>query len=206
MSITNDLTRKAVKLAFAGHWQEAISLNKQIVQLKPKNIAALNRLARAYTEIGEINKAKKTYQQTLEIDRYNPVALKNLDKLSLIKKTNKLNKNTTKPLGIFIDEAGKTKTVKAIRLGQKNILVQLAAGDQLEIEPKKRLISLSFHHDYVGSLPEDLSFRLIGLIKKGNQYAAFVKSAEKNNLTVFLRETFQSEKTSQTVSFPVSIN
>lgn len=201
MTINNHLTKQAVKKALQGDWEEAIKLNKQILRNHTRDIGALNRLARSFVETDQIEKAKKTYRRTLKIDRYNPIALRKLDKLQFQKSLKTHSSQQVLPQ-TFLEEPGKTKTTKTIRPASTVILAQINAGEKLEITPKKRLVSLSFKKQYLGSLPEDISFRLIKLIKTGNQYTAFVKSVEKNSLTIFLKEVLQSPKNKNIISFP----
>jgi len=48
----------------------------------PKDISTLNRLGRAFWEINEIEKANKTYKKVISIDPFNPIANKNLKRLT----------------------------------------------------------------------------------------------------------------------------
>lgn len=201
MSIDPSLVRSAVNKALKGKWQDAVEINQSILEKNPKNVATLNRLAKAYFELGNLKNAKATYKKVLEVERYNPIALKNLKKIESLKSTPSPSLNNQPRESLFLEEPGKTKSVKLIRLGDKEVLTQISPGDVLKIEPKKRLISLSnSENDYVGSLPEVVSFRLIKLIKNGNRYQALAKSASENQVVVFLKETYQSPK-SPTASF-----
>ncbi|MBU0619043.1 tetratricopeptide repeat protein [Patescibacteria group bacterium] len=200
-AVFKDLTQKAVKAALTGQWEEAVKLNQQILQQVPANTEALNRLARALVETNQALQAKQIYKKVLQIDKYNPIALKNLQRLELAQgnrhKAALLNSSQS-----FLEEPGKTKTTKLVRLGSIQTLAELSSGNSLEIVPKKRLITLHFKKNYIGSLPEDLSFRLIKLIKRGNQYTALVKAITKNDLTVFLQEIRQDSKNINIISFP----
>ncbi len=73
-----DLTTQAVSAALNNHWPEAIKLNLTLLKENPENVEALNRLARAYKENGEIKLSQKTYRKVLTLDHFNPIAQKNL--------------------------------------------------------------------------------------------------------------------------------
>ncbi|KKS16227.1 MAG: hypothetical protein UU74_C0046G0011, partial [Candidatus Woesebacteria bacterium GW2011_GWA1_41_7] len=56
----------AVSLALSGKWDEAITVNLDILKSDPQDTGALCRLARAYYELGEISKAQDTTNKILE--------------------------------------------------------------------------------------------------------------------------------------------
>jgi tetratricopeptide (TPR) repeat protein len=82
-----NLTKKAVEAALNCDWERAIDYNTAIIRQDPQNIQAINRLARAYLETGQKQQAKELCEEVLKIDKYNPIALKNL---SLIPNTSLL--------------------------------------------------------------------------------------------------------------------
>src|SRR4030043_707293 len=78
-------SQEAIALAMQSRWQEAITVNQSIIDLFPTDIDAYNRLGRAYTELGEFAKAKDAYSRTIELDPYNSIAKRNLQRLSLLR-------------------------------------------------------------------------------------------------------------------------
>src|SRR3989338_4300800 len=74
-------SENAIQAALRGKWTEAVDLNAAILRENPNELEALNRLARAYAELGEIAKADSTYRKVLVLDKYNPIAIKNLKRL-----------------------------------------------------------------------------------------------------------------------------
>ena len=58
--MNNSLAQQAIQKALSGNWDEALELNKEILDSDPNNTDALNRTARAYAELGKIELAKKT--------------------------------------------------------------------------------------------------------------------------------------------------
>ena len=77
-----DPAQKAVAAALSGNWEDAIRLNEDLIALNPNDIDALNRLAKAYAECGQVELAKKTSNKVLELDPFNPIAQKCVNKWS----------------------------------------------------------------------------------------------------------------------------
>lgn len=200
----DDLEKQAVQAAIKGSWTKAVTLNQQLIKEDPKNIAALNRLARAYWELGKIDNAQKTYKKVLKIDPYNSIATKNFQRLTKRRKKGK-QKKITYTSNLFLEEPGKTKTVKLVRLASAEVLSELNSGQAVKLTPKKRAISVTTEDNtYLGSLPDDLSLRLIKMIKGGNRYQSLIKAVERQHLEIFIREIFRSKRFHNLPSFPPS--
>ncbi len=206
-----DLHRKAIDAALNCNWEKAENLNKQIIKDEPKNVACLNRLARALFELGKYQQAKKIYQIVLELDPYNSIAQKNLKKAATFKKNvlktdgmgKQLNAQTTviSP-ALFLEEAGVTKIVNLIKVAEPQRLSRLYPGWTVKLVTKNRGISVTDENDnYLGVLADDTSHLLLKLIKGGNKYAALIKSVKPNGVTLLIRETFRSKKFRNQPSF-----
>lgn len=192
--------QKAIDLALAQKWNEAISVNEEILGFDEKNIDALNRIAYALVKTGKIEKAKKTYRKIITLDRYNYIAQKNLEKISSISKSDKtrstasLKKNSLSPTQ-FLEEPGKTKTVNLINLAPASILAKIDIGDEVYLYPKKHSIEVRTEtKTYLGALADDISFRLLKFIKAGNDYRTCIKNIQKKLVTVFIREVMRGKK------------
>ena len=196
----------AIRAAINQNWEKAIEINKKIIKENKKNIAALNRLAHAYYQTGETKKASETYKQVLEIDNFNPIANKNIKRLNKAKRIKPNNKkksiNFYNSGSMFLEEPGKTKLVSLVRLAQPSILAQTNPAQPVILEPKKRTISIIDENEtYLGTIPEDLSIKLIKFIKGGNQYQAFVKNVDHQKLEIFIKETNRGKKFTNDPSF-----
>lgn len=204
--MTADIEEQAIKAALNQNWLKAVEINKKILKINSKNVPALNRLGRAFWELGKVEEANRTYKKVIEIDPFNPIANKNFKRLAKKsqKKSIKNLKNDFIHSGkVFLEEPGKTKLVRLTRLSSPDILSELSSGDPIFFLIKKRLISvIDINKNYLGSIPEDLSQKLIKLIKGGNQYQGFVKSIDHQKLEVFIRETIRSKKFANIPSFP----
>src|SRR6267154_5921900 len=77
-------TDLAVKQAQQGQWEDAVATNKSILGIFPTEPEALNRLGKAYSELGQYTEARDAYSQTLKYSPDNAIAKKNLDRLSLL--------------------------------------------------------------------------------------------------------------------------
>lgn len=201
--MTATLEEQAIKAALNQNWEKAIEINKEIIKEKPQNVAALNRIGRAYWELGKIEEAAKSYKKVIKIEPFNPIANKNIQRLGKNKNIKASKNNGVTSANIFLEEPGKTKLVKITRLASPSILSQSDNGDEVFFIIKKRLISvIDNNKNYLGALPEDLSQKLIRFIKGGNQYQAFVKNVDRQLMEIIIREVIRSKKFTETPSFP----
>lgn len=197
------LAQKAVTYALAGNWKEAVLLNKQILKENPQDVDALNRLARAFSELGNIQIAKKTSEKVLKFDPFNKIAVKALGRWKGIRKIEGTSKSISNPEA-FLEEPGKTKLVSLLYLGDSSLISKLDCGDEVKLTPHSHRVNIITQEGkYLGRLPDDLSARLRRLINAGNSYQVLVKSIGPNDVKVFIREVFRGQKSADTSSFPV---
>lgn len=208
-----DSKKLAIEAALRQDWDTAVKINETLLKENPIDVEALNRLAFALMEKGELTRAKKYYKKILALDSYNPIAIKNLGKLVNIRprafkkklESTPLNNNNYSPIDVanlFLEEIGKTKVVKLKNLAENHIISQLKPGDEVVLSVKRRGVSVfDQNNTYLGVLPDDVAHRLVQFIKYGNQYQAFAKSIEKNSLTVFIREVKRSARIKNQPSF-----
>jgi tetratricopeptide (TPR) repeat protein len=192
--------QKAIKAAKDQDWQTAIESNVSLLELKPEDISALNRLGAAYLQVGDTKKAQAAFERALVVDQSNKLARKNLERIK--------NKQATHVPSFspesFIEEPGKTKSVELYRLAGKDVLDTLSVGQLCKLQPKNRYVSVLVNDIYVGALPEDLSFRLTKLLNTGNVYSCRIRSTNGNSCAVHLRELERSPKNRDLSSFPVN--
>ncbi len=190
----------AIRASKNADWATAVEINEQILEQNPQDIPALNRKGVALLQLEKKSAAKKVFQEVLKLEKTNKIAQKFLDKLK--KKQQILAPSFSQQQ--FIEEPGKTKTMQLHRLAGKKTLEQLHVGEETELKPKSRYISVEVNDNYVGSLPEDLSFRLTKLMKSGNTFRCWIQSVHDNQCSVFIKETFRSKKNKNTNSFCIS--
>lgn len=104
-----------------------------------------------------------------------------------------------------MEEPGKTKVIPLVGLGLKTIILELNIGDPIKLIARKHVIAVYDQAKrYLGKIPDDLSLRLIKLIKTGNEYQAVVKAVGPKALTIFVKESKRSKKNIHLPSFPFS--
>jgi tetratricopeptide (TPR) repeat protein len=195
----HDLQDKAIRSALSGDWEAAVEFNLEILSENPQNITALNRLGRAYTELGQKEAAGDAYEQVLKIDKYDTIATKNL-KLLPHQKTNM----ASVPLANedFIELPGITKSTTLIKVASRDILLGLVCKQCLTLVPRTRLVAVNTQDKVcIGCLPDDLSLKLLGLMKNGYEYSACLKGASDNTATIFIRETKRPKRPSAGATF-----
>jgi len=198
----DELAQKAIEYALDGNWKEAVNINLQIIKKNPENTDALNRLARAYSELGKFSLAKKYSKKVLAIDPTNSIARKCLDKWSRLKSGEVYKSSPTTP-DIFLEEPGKTKVISLIHLGDPKILAKLDSGDEVKLSTHSHKVSvITIDGKYIGRLPDDISARIKRFVSLGNEYQVFIKSIEKNEAKVFIKEVKRSKKCKNSPSFP----
>jgi len=196
-----DLAQEAIDLALAGNWDKALKVNKIILEENPKDIEALNRLARAYAELGRIAQARKTSKEILTIDPFNTIANKALEKWKGLKHGETYKSGPSRPQS-FLEEPGKTKIISLLHPGAPDLIAKLDSGDQVKLNTHSHKVAVCTKDGkYVGKLPDDLSARLRKLIKFGNEYEAYVKSVNKKEVKIFIRETKRVPKLVDIPSF-----
>lgn len=211
MTSTADTTlvTQAVSAALAGDWNTALSINQQLLTVNPGDLEALNRIARAYSELGDFPKARETYSQVLELDKYNSIATKNLKKLKLLSEKKVKNSSLSSPTNnhsaqpsSFLEEPGKTKVVQLVNPAEPTVLSGISEGDSVLLAPRGRRITITTSEGlYLGCLPDDLSRFMQILIKGGNKYEAFARMVKPTSLSVFIRELHRSKRFGNRPSF-----
>lgn len=197
----DDQTNNAIDAALKCDWQKAIDINSHLLKSEPNDLDCLNRLGKAYLENGDNKKASLYFRKVLKIDKYNPIAQKNLARASDTKTTKK-SSGATKSQATFLEEPGKTKLIALVNVAPASILLKQDNADCLTLSPKRHTVVVEdADGNYLGALPDDMGHRLGVLIKGGNKYEATVKSVSKSSLVVFLRELERSKKFHNTPSF-----
>ena len=202
------LATEAITAALSSRWQEAAKINEKIVSSHKNDVEALNRLALAYNCLGHSKKAEKVYKKVLEIDPFNIIAIKNLQKLA--KGSGNGNGHTinsssafaTNLSQVFFYEPGKTKLVSLLNLAPPQVLATINCGDEVLLNPKNHAITISNNQGiYLGAFPDDFAHRLLSLIATGYRYQTFVKSITTKQLSIFIRETQRAIKFAGQPSF-----
>ncbi len=197
-------SKEAIDLAMQGQWANAVAANKSIIGDFPDDVDAYNRLGRAYIELGEYSQAKEAYQKTVELDPYNAIAKKNLQRLSYLKETasSEAESHKVEPQH-FIEEIGKAGVVSLYDLAPKEILAKMVAGDSVYLKIGGPSLKVeNSRGEYLGQVDLKHAQRLIKLMEGGNKYIAAVVSSNENTMTVIIREVYQTPSQVGRLSFP----
>jgi tetratricopeptide (TPR) repeat protein len=195
---------KAIALAMQSRWEEAVAVNKSIIELFPNDVDAYNRLGKALTELGRYAEAEEAYKRVLNIAPNNAIAKRNLDRLSHLREAKQGPKDRQGlDLSLFIEEMGKSAVVDLLYPAPEEVLTRMAAGERvcLKVEGQK-LIVVDRDSEYLGEIEPKLGLRLIKLMEGGNRYQAVIASLGKDGGRVIIKETFQHPSQAGRPSFP----
>lgn len=203
------LEQNAVDAAVNLQWKDAIEFNKKILELDKSNLAAYLRLGFAYLQTSNIKEAKKNYRKALKLQPKNNVALENLERIQILEKKGvkkaRIESTILSPQ-LFIEVLGKTKAVTLVNPGQKNVLAKLTIGQEVNLKIKRRKLEARTKDDeYIGTLPDDISTRLICFIKAKSVYKTYIKEANLRRVVVFIKEELKGKSVANHVSFSVNI-
>jgi hypothetical protein len=206
--LKRQLSEQAIAAATAAEWQEAVEINKRILELGADSEAE-NRLARAYWELGELSSAREHYQAALALDPTNRIAERNINRLRMLmaeagKKTVAAQKGSKAPVSIFVEETGKTGFAHLVDLATPKQLAQVNPGDAVELAADGPRLAAKSNGKHIGYVEPRVAARLLKLIAEGNKYAAGVTSLGDKDVRIIIRETFQDPANYGKVSFPTA--
>jgi tetratricopeptide (TPR) repeat protein len=199
------LENQAIDAAISSNWDTAVLMNKEILKLAPSDMDACLRLGYAYLQLNDLKAAKKFYKEALKVQPKHNIALENLERIEVLqskKKTTSVSTVKYDP-NLFLEVPGKTRTITLVNLGQKEDVAGLRIGEELFLKEKKRRLEVRSHeNEYIGSLPDDISKRLLYFIKEGSEYKTYIKDIDLTEVIVFVKEIMKGHKVRQYPSFP----
>jgi hypothetical protein len=196
---------EAVQLAIEARWDDAVALNRQILDKFGPDEEATNRLGKALTELGRLDEAKDAYEQTLRINPLNQIARKNAAKLNtLLQAEERIGVGAVKvDLNLFVEEMGKT-VVTSVESEDGELSARIAAGDVAELhEAGDGILIETVRGVRVGTLEPKLARRLLKFLQGGNRYQAGITAVEGRTARVIIRETYQDPRFAGKPSFPM---
>ncbi len=198
---------QAIRLAMENQWNKAVEANQSILELFPKDVESHNRLGRSLTELGRYQDALAAYQRSMELDKSNLIAKRNIRRLTDLIANMDLARSA-KPEAvdprIFISEEGKTGILKFARIVDQMALDEVTLGEQVDLSVEGRaLYASTVSGQRIGMVEPRASQRLIDLINGGNRYQAAIMSTDlEGRVKIFVREAFRHESQAGKVSFP----
>ncbi len=200
--------QQAQQLAADGAWEEAVALNREILEGASNDVQALNRLGKALSELRRYGESYAAYSRAAELDPANQIAKRNLQRLEPLKDQSDEaaaaeRRRTQARQSMFIEEIGKTRLTELLGLAPNETLAHMNSGDAVELRVEdKQLVVYSEDGLRLGHLEPRLAQRLIALIAGGNRYGAAVTAVEPGMLRVILREIYQHPSQAGRLSFP----
>jgi hypothetical protein len=196
---------EAVQLAIAGKWDDAVKLNKFIVESFGGDEETQNRLGKALSELGKLKDAKAAYEVALKINPMNSIAKKNAARLNtLLHQKEGLKVGGTKvDLNLFVEEMGKT-VITLVEGSSPDICSKVAAGDIAELKiDGDGIVAETSRGVRLGTLEAKLARRLIKFMRGGNKYQGGVTACEGSTVKLIVRETYQDPKFAGKPSFAI---
>ena len=187
---------EAIELALANRWPEAVQVNRGIMDRFGPDEDTLNRLGKAYTELGQLNDATEAYKGTLKMNPVNPIAVKNLSKLQAMRGGQPVPTSKAKvDVDAFIEETGKTSLTALHVHGEADPCSKVAGGDPVKLIVAGDTMNVETARGvHLGHLDHALGRRLIKFLEGGNRYSGAVATCEGGAVKIIVRETYQDPK------------
>jgi len=195
-------TREAIALAMDSKWDEAIAVNRELIQASPDNLDAYNRLGKALLEAGDPKGARAAFGRSLAVDPTNTIARKNLDRLA---SGNNATGGGTLSHKMFIGDPGKSAQVSLLACASDTNGPYIAPGAPIELRVAGA--NLAVFNDaghYVGTVPPQLGHRLRCMMEAGNRYGGAIVGSNGQSVRVLLHERYQDPSQRSKISFPAS--
>jgi tetratricopeptide (TPR) repeat protein len=195
----------AVQLAIAGKWDDAVKLNKFIIDSFGADEETQNRLGKALAELGKLKDAKAAYEAALKLNPMNSIAKRNAARINtLLHQKEGLKVGGTRvDLNLFVEEMGKT-IITTLENAAPDICSKVAAGDVAELRSEgDGIVAETSRGVRLGLLEAKLARRLIKFMRGGNRYQAGVTSCEGSTVRLIVRETYQDPHFAGKPSFPM---
>src|SRR6476646_10886937 len=198
----------AIAEASAAQWSDAAATNRKLLELGP-DAESENRLAKALWELGELGAAREHYQTALALDPTSRTAERNSARLKMLivaagDKTVPAQAGSKAPVGIFVEETGKTGFAFLTDLPDPRQLAQVNPGDAVELTPEGNRLIAHSNGMRIGVVEPRVAARLLKLMADGNKYAAGVTSLGDKDVRIIVREIFQDPANYGKVSFPTA--
>jgi tetratricopeptide (TPR) repeat protein len=197
---------EAIQLALESRWQDAVAINRTILDRYGPDEDAYNRLGKALSELSQLEDALEAYGETLKLNPLNVIAQKNQRKLSAMLQQPARVEGVTGGVDVdlFAEEPGKS-ALTVLSRPSGGVLVQVAPGDPVELEPVGGLLHATTARGVaLGDVEAKISRRLMPLMQSGNRYTAAVARAEDERIEIMIREVAQSPENARKSSFPIA--
>lgn len=197
---------EAIEVALASKWTDAVELNRVILERFGADEETLNRLGKAYTELGRLDEAMAAYEEALKVNPLNQIAQKNMAKLRAWR-----DRKEQVPAGqakvdvdAFIEEMGKSVLTGLHIHSDGDPCSKVTGGEPVRLTIAGDTMSVETVRGVpLGHLEHAMGRRLIKFMQGGNQYTGAVASCDGNTVKIIIRETYQDPKFVGKPSFPI---
>lgn len=200
--------KEAIGLALEGEWRRATEVNQAILALYPDEVDAMNRLGKAFMELGEYGRAREVLQEVVAKAPYNTIAKKNLARLEQLESapdSGRQVRQSGRAPKLFIAESGKSGTTVLQKPAAAGMVARVASGSPVNLVVRGQSILAYVHDDeYLGQVESKLALRLSRLINGGNRYEAAVIGLNDWGISIIIRETYRHPSLHNINSFPTA--
>ena len=197
---------EAIQLALESRWQEAVTVNRTVLEKHGPDEDAYNRLGKALSELGKLEEALESYGETLKLNPLNVIAQKNQRKLSamLQQPARVEGVQGSVDVDLFAEEPGKS-ALTVLTSPSGGVLVSVAPGDPVQLEKVDGVLHATTARGVaLGNVETKISRRLIPLMEAGNRYSAAVARVDDKGIEIMIREVYQSPENARKSSFPIA--
>ena len=197
---------EAIQAALESRWEDALAINRALVERHGGDDETYNRIGKALTELGEHQPALEAYSQALQLNPLNVIAQKNVRKLQLLLDSREKLGGATGAIDVdlFAEEPGKS-ALSVLNPPKAGVVVVVAPGEVVELHIQDGGLQAQTTAGVVlGDVDSKIARRLVPLIASGNRYTAVVARVEESQIEIIIREAFQSAENARRSSFPVS--
>ena len=185
------LYQDALDASLANTWDDAIALNQEYLDRFPRDAEALNRIGRAYIELGKLGAARESYLEALKADPANMIARRNLQRLETIHKSDDT------------EETGKTWIDDLAHPVEVDILAQVAPGDELDlVVDGERVYVKTLEGVELGQVDQAIGSRMAKLQAIGHEFVAYALGQTMGSLRFIIREVARAEESERFMTFP----
>ena len=203
------LNQEALAASLEHRWEDAITLNDEILGRFPRDAEALNRKGRAFMELGKLADARESYSEALKADPANMISRRNLQRLETIyqadgaAETAPPRNQQIPKANVFIEEIGKTWIDDLTHPVGNDVLAQVSPGDALKLVVEgERVFVRTLGDDLLGQIDQSIGSRMAKLIEIGHEFEVFALGQTMNSLRVIIRETESAEESEGKMTFP----
>ena len=204
--LKRDLSRDAISLALKGEWERAADVNRAILELFTGDVEAMNRLGKAFMELGQYDEARQVLDKVVLIAPYNTIAKKNLARLISLEECPATTKQARKASALpqlFIKESGKSGTTVLRKTASSQTIARVAPSDAASLVVENNAMNVYTRDDeYLGQVELKLGQRLARLMCGGNKYEAAIIGVKDHEISIIIRETFRHRSLQNVCSFP----